>query len=73
MCAVHFYRFRLYKPTNAQHFMLTIFLLITLVYVSMRKHHHQGVSLYAKLLSLLDISNFAYKESLSKLVYKETP
>jgi hypothetical protein len=44
--------------------MLTLFLLITLLHVSMRKNHHQGfslytnllrLSLYAKLLTLIDL------------------
>jgi len=36
------------EPTNAQYLMLTLFLFIALLHVSMRKHHHQEFSLSTK-------------------------
>ena len=53
--------FLFYEPRNAQYFMLTLFLLITLLHISLFKHHNQGVTLYTKVTKYIkEISTHIY-------------
>jgi hypothetical protein len=71
-CTVHFFIGSSFNQQKHSLWCWHFFLLVTLLHVSMRKHHHQGVSLFIrKNLDLIDRKERAFVQRRSLNLYRQ--